>query len=244
MNGTAAFFVTFNSGGGSDVPGQTIKSGGYATEPAAPTRSGYNFDGWYTDDTFTKVYNWFTAITDHITIYAKWTALPPVLTASDKKLSLNERYTWMDDVDGWEYSGGPVAGGNIIIKRITDEHSGLTIPANAALDTSVKAKYTVTYELTNSALVTTQTSSVIYVGEKDSSGNIYMPWIETTDKALSLGEAYSWMTDVAAYDMDAAPTNITSSTVITQVADLYGAVHNTAEVWIPDHPTNIRCPIR
>ena len=35
--------VTFESNGGSAVAMQTVANGGTATQPAAPTRDGYNF---------------------------------------------------------------------------------------------------------------------------------------------------------------------------------------------------------
>lgn len=44
-----------------------------------------------------------------------------------------------------------------------------------------------------------------------------------------LGVDYTWMRDVAAYDLDVTPTNITTSVVITQTVDIYGAVRNTSE---------------
>ena len=44
------FDVTFYSKGGSTVATQTIEEGKTATKPTAPTRKGYTFKGWYTDD--------------------------------------------------------------------------------------------------------------------------------------------------------------------------------------------------
>lgn len=42
--------VTFDSMGGSAVNAVTVQAGGTITEPTAPVRSGYTFDGWYTYD--------------------------------------------------------------------------------------------------------------------------------------------------------------------------------------------------
>ena len=41
--------VTFDSGGGSDVPGQNIVYGNTVAKPADPTRVGFKFLGWYVD---------------------------------------------------------------------------------------------------------------------------------------------------------------------------------------------------
>lgn len=74
-NGITLHTVTFNSNGGSDVPGQ-IRANAAATKPADPTRSGYVFAGWYTDEACTAAYNFTQPVTDNITLYAKWEAAP------------------------------------------------------------------------------------------------------------------------------------------------------------------------
>ncbi|MFR8204628.1 MAG: InlB B-repeat-containing protein [Oscillospiraceae bacterium] len=74
-NGITLHTVTFNSNGGSDVPGQ-IRANAAATKPADPTRSGYVFAGWYTDEACTAAYDFTQPVTDNITLYAKWEAAP------------------------------------------------------------------------------------------------------------------------------------------------------------------------
>lgn len=74
-NGIPLYTVTFNSNGGSDVPGQ-IRANAAATKPADPTRSGYVFAGWYTDEACTAAYDFTKPVTDNITLYAKWEAAP------------------------------------------------------------------------------------------------------------------------------------------------------------------------
>lgn len=53
-------------------PAQQIRSGGLVTEPVTPSRSGYNFTGWYIDNTYIDKYDFKTPITGNITLYAKW----------------------------------------------------------------------------------------------------------------------------------------------------------------------------
>ena len=74
-NGITLYTVTFNSNGGSDVPGQ-IRANAAATKPADPTRSGYVFAGWYTDEACTAAYDFTKPVTDSVTLYAKWEAAP------------------------------------------------------------------------------------------------------------------------------------------------------------------------
>lgn len=73
-NGITLHTVTFNSNGGSDVPGQ-IRANAAATKPADPTRSGYDFGGWYTDAAFTTEYKFTESekVTQDMPLYAKWT---------------------------------------------------------------------------------------------------------------------------------------------------------------------------
>ena len=74
-NGITLHTVTFNSNGGSDVPEQ-IRANAAATKPADPTRSGYVFAGWYTDEACTAAYDFAKPVMDSVTLYAKWEAAP------------------------------------------------------------------------------------------------------------------------------------------------------------------------
>ena len=74
------YTVAFNSNGGSSVPDITnITSGSSISAPTAPTKTGYIFGGWYIDDTtFINAYDFSSAVTSDITLYAKWVeALSP-----------------------------------------------------------------------------------------------------------------------------------------------------------------------
>lgn len=67
--------VTFNSNGGSAVASQSIAYNSTALEPAAPTKTGFAFAGWYSDVALTSAFSFGTAITGTITLNAKWTTL-------------------------------------------------------------------------------------------------------------------------------------------------------------------------
>ena len=66
------YSVTFKSNGGSSVSNQTVSKGGMAAKPSDPTRDGYTFTGWYTDQACTKAYDFNTAVTQSFTLYAGW----------------------------------------------------------------------------------------------------------------------------------------------------------------------------
>ena len=66
------YTVTFDSDGGSEVKSQEVSDGKKATEPDAPTKTGYTFGGW-----FVKTTEWnFLAytVTENVTLKVKWIA--------------------------------------------------------------------------------------------------------------------------------------------------------------------------
>lgn len=66
--------VSFNSMGGSDIESQRIAIGEYAEEPTPPTKEGFIFVYWATDQAGTNQFRFRTTqITANITLYAKWT---------------------------------------------------------------------------------------------------------------------------------------------------------------------------
>ena len=91
------YTVTHESNGGSTVPSQTVKYNETANKPADPTKSGYTFAGWYTEEKLTNKYDFATPVTGNITLYAKWTrnytprpyTPPTVVIPDDDALGLN-----------------------------------------------------------------------------------------------------------------------------------------------------------
>ena len=64
--------VSFSAGEGSKVDFQTTAVNGSIAKPADPTREGYTFAGWYTDEACTEAYDFSVAVTADMTLYAKW----------------------------------------------------------------------------------------------------------------------------------------------------------------------------
>lgn len=63
--------VTFNPDNGEPAFTQNVEYEGKATEPAAPEKTGYTFDGWYLDEAEAP-FSFDTTITSDITLTAKW----------------------------------------------------------------------------------------------------------------------------------------------------------------------------
>lgn len=74
----ALYTVSFDTNGGTGtIPMQLVRNGSTATAPAVPTKTGHDFDGWYSDSSFAEGSKWTFAtstVTAATTLYAKWTA--------------------------------------------------------------------------------------------------------------------------------------------------------------------------
>lgn len=74
LGAVESWTVAFNSNGGSACDTKFVATAdGKLVKPADPTRDGYTFGGWYTDETCTQAYGFSTPVTADLTLYAKWT---------------------------------------------------------------------------------------------------------------------------------------------------------------------------
>ena len=110
--------VSFDANGHGTAPeDQCITDGEKASQPTAPTATGYTFGGWYKEAGCTNAWDFANdVVTSDITLYAKWTANIHTLT-------------W--DVDGGDaltgtYTSGSVAYGTVIVPPATPTRTGYT----------------------------------------------------------------------------------------------------------------------
>lgn len=68
------YTIMFESNGGSNVASCEVYRNDTVSEPTAPTKAGYDFDGWYTDKALTEKYDFSTKVKGSFKLYAKWTA--------------------------------------------------------------------------------------------------------------------------------------------------------------------------
>ena len=64
--------IYFDSMGGSYVSPITVSNGTRVSYPDVPIRSGYDFYGWFTDSNYRYEYEFNTAVTSDLYLYAKW----------------------------------------------------------------------------------------------------------------------------------------------------------------------------
>lgn len=68
----AAYTVTFDSQGGSDVADVPAQHGKPIVQPSDPVKEGYTFKGWYTTKEYAIEWNFDDAVMGNMPLYAKW----------------------------------------------------------------------------------------------------------------------------------------------------------------------------
>ncbi len=74
--GKVVYTLHFETDGGSAIDDEKVIVNNAPIEPAEPTKSGYIFEGWFTDNTYATEFDFTALITDHATAYAKWSKAP------------------------------------------------------------------------------------------------------------------------------------------------------------------------
>ena len=64
--------VKFECNGGSTIDPQTVENGKTINHPGIPTREGFTFVGWYTNNDFEELFDFSTPIKKSCTVYARW----------------------------------------------------------------------------------------------------------------------------------------------------------------------------
>ena len=183
------YYVSFVTEHGDPPTSQNVKYNGTANDPGTLTEEGYTFDGWYTDDNYSKKFDFTKPITSNTTVYAKWTAndyeVSFVTEHGDAPTSQNVKY------NGTASDPGELtAEGYTFIGWYADEAHKTKFDFSTPItgDTKVYAKWTAKdYEV----------SFVTEHGDAPTSQNV--PYNETADDPGKLTEeGYTfddWYTD-------------------------------------------------
>lgn len=78
----------------------TVKAGELVEKPKAPTRSGYDFDGWYTKSANGTEFDFDTEIVSDITLYANWKKVQSSLGGGGVGFVHKHRFTYTSNHDG------------------------------------------------------------------------------------------------------------------------------------------------
>lgn len=79
--------ITYETNGGSDIAPTTLMIGSAVSAPDQPTKDGYTFAGWYSNEEFNDEYTFSTMPEENVIIFAKWDFDPdfPTMTIADFK---------------------------------------------------------------------------------------------------------------------------------------------------------------
>ena len=72
LDAETTYLVHFEVNGGSEIDDVNVKHGLKVQKPADPTKEGFLFKGWYSDNELKNVFNFNQAITKDTIVYAKW----------------------------------------------------------------------------------------------------------------------------------------------------------------------------
>lgn len=92
------YTVQFVSEHGDAPTSQNVPYNETADDPGKLTEEGYTFIGWYTDETYTKEFDFSTPITGDTKVYAKWEKNAPVLPDT-YALNVSGAFVYVDGVD-------------------------------------------------------------------------------------------------------------------------------------------------
>ena len=153
LSTSTSYIVTFNANGHGTAPqAQTVEDGGTATEPAAPTATGYTFGGWYTESSCTNKYDFSTAVTKDITLYAKWTENKYTVTISageggsvepreEQQIGITPVTITATPNDGYEFANWSTEGGASVASS-TSATTTVTATATGTVTANFKASST------------------------------------------------------------------------------------------------------
>lgn len=130
--------ISFNSNGGSAAESITRTVGAVLGSLPTPTRTGYAFGGWFTDDgTFANPVTVNTTVTGAMTLYAKWTAGGVTVTLNPCEGVLDTRTLTV--VYGQPYGSLPTperSGYSFRGWWTADDDTGTQVTANTVVNTT------------------------------------------------------------------------------------------------------------
>ncbi|MBU5442213.1 immunoglobulin-like domain-containing protein [Paenibacillus sp. MSJ-34] len=194
--------VEFETGrGGSYIPHQVVPVGGHAAKPSTdPTREGYKFGGWYTDESYATAWNFETGtVFDNTVLHAKWIAptdASPAEKAAADMEALEIGFAVGDTADGVTGNlilpkTGAVYGSTIVWTTdrpsVIDNNGNVKRPAYTEGD----ARVTITALIINEEAKITKTFAVTVRKLDNTAGNEFTiaPIINQTAAPLTEGYA-------------------------------------------------------
>jgi len=176
------FQLTYETNGGSYVPGLTVPYGTTVALPAEnPTRDGYTFEGWYSDEALTQRVSGSVTVNEDTTIYAKWTGN----TVSYTIVYMLEEYDNATGTTSYVYDNSRTASGQV----------GTTVYASSAPDLTGNQyrgyERDTAWDQTSSVTIAADGSSVLVVHYKLIRYTLVFNLNRSTGRITMNGQTYS-----------------------------------------------------
>ena len=205
---SSGYTVSFNLGGaeGTAPESQKVQNGSTATKPTTdPTWEGHTFAGWYNGDT---LWNFGTAVTQNMTLTAKWITNPTVTVTGGGTLTYGTSGTLTASVSpaGQNYTYQWSCNGNAISGATG---SSYTIPADTAVGTyTYSCTVTASIDGSSKTAIATSDAATVTVSAKGYDSNSFTvsdiadqtytgsaiqpkPVVKDGDKTLTEGTDYT-----------------------------------------------------
>lgn len=192
-NGVREITYTVSFSGVSGIPSQTVAAGGYASEPATPTKDGYIFDGWYNGN---SKWNFKTdKVTSNITLTAKFNELKKyTITTNYSESGIPSKTTTVNS--GESYSATIEIPSNFAFNSATVKMGGTDITS-----TALSGKRVTINKVTDNVVITVNVNQTFQI-------------IKTT-RGVTLSNTTSVITKGSSYECTVTPTSGYNAVTIT-----------------------------
>ena len=193
-NGVREITYTVSFSGVSGIPSQTVAAGGYASEPATPTKDGYIFDGWYNGN---SKWNFKTdKVTSNITLTAKFNELKKyTITTNYSESGIPSKTTTVNS--GESYSATiEIPYANYRFESATVKMGGMDITS-----TALSGKKVTINKVTDNVVITVNVNQTFQI-------------IKTT-RGVTLSNTTSVIAKGSSYECTVTPTSGYNAVTIT-----------------------------
>lgn len=103
------YIMDFNTMGGSEVASVDVAEGTLVERPKNPYNIGYDFEGWYTDETYSTRFDFSDRVYEDTEIFAKWRARKYFIKFMDDNENLIKYYQveYLTDLSFVQYPTPP-----------------------------------------------------------------------------------------------------------------------------------------
>ena len=140
-----AHWITYESRGGSIVDPAYVLAGEVTRRPQDPTRTGYRFDGWYTDPECRNLFGFGSELNENITLYAGWEEAQTTYTVIYWQQRVTDNKNASDNEKSYDYAGRDVrydtTGATVTANRndMNQNYTGFHYNSNKQLSVTVAA---------------------------------------------------------------------------------------------------------